>query len=152
MSHIIRFIKTIVIKPIATFKTFSRRKKMVVICVVVVFSFISTQIFSKASKQPQYTISKATKNTIIEVVSETGTIAATGKTDVYSPTNGIIETIFVRNGDTVIEGQELFTVIHRSFLPRINVKRFWRCSITCNQTAPIINRLRIWSLRHHIYD
>ena len=83
---------------------------MVVICVVVVFSFISTQIFSKASKQPQYTISKATKNTIIEVVSETGTIAATGKTDVYSPTNGIIETIFVRNGDTVIEGQELFTI------------------------------------------
>lgn len=62
-------------------------------------------------KKPQYTTAKVTKSTIIEVVSETGNISVNGRVDVYSPTNGIIKTLSVKNGDQVQKDQELFSTV-----------------------------------------
>lgn len=62
-------------------------------------------------KKPQYTTARVSRDTITEIVSETGSVATSGRTDVYSPTNGIVKTVSVINGEAVVKDQELFTVI-----------------------------------------
>lgn len=37
-------------------------------------------------------------------------VRISGQTDIYSPTNGIVEEVYVKNGDSVIVGQDLFKV------------------------------------------
>jgi len=43
-------------------------------------------------------------------VSESGALTVNGKADIYSPSTGIVQEVFVSNGAVVAEGQELFTV------------------------------------------
>jgi len=92
------------------FKAKSVKKKIaIVIGVIVLLLIISTSI-QNALKPPPYTLAKVQKRSITEVVSESGNIAMTNTTPLYSPGTGIVEEIYVANGDAVTEGQELFTV------------------------------------------
>lgn len=43
-------------------------------------------------------------------MSESGVVNITGKVDIYSPTNGIVDKVLVANEQVVKEGEELFTV------------------------------------------
>lgn len=92
------------------FRHLSLKKKILVILGILILFIVISQVISNATKEPPYTEAVVTKGNIIEVVTETGNITTSGRTDIYSPTNGIVENVFVANGETVIEGQELFTV------------------------------------------
>ncbi len=87
----------------------SRKKRILIIAVVLIIGlFVIIKIVSKRSDG--YIFSTAQKRTITEIVTESGIITTNGKVNVYSPTNGVIEKIFVTNGESVLEGQKLFTV------------------------------------------
>ena len=92
------------------FKTFSLKKKIITVVIIIIAFIAVLQIINNLTKKPSYTTAKAEKTNITETVSETGNIITGGKVDVVSPTNGIVTEIFVENGDDVIEGQNLFTV------------------------------------------
>lgn len=92
------------------FKALSFKKKLLIIIVFVIAIFIVLQAIGNGSKEPGYTTAKVTKADITEVVSESGSIVTAGRTDIYSPTNGIVEEVYVKNGDVVEEGQQLFKV------------------------------------------
>jgi RND family efflux transporter MFP subunit len=92
------------------FKSLSLKKKiLVIIGLFVLFIFASTAI-SNATKEPPYKLAKATTGNIEEIVSETGDIVSINRTDVYSPTNGVVTEVNVANGSLVTEGQVLFRV------------------------------------------
>ena len=57
-----------------------------------------------------YQLETASIDSIIETVSETGNVTTAGTTPIYSTTTGIIEEVFVKNGDIVSEDQVLFKV------------------------------------------
>lgn len=92
------------------FRSLSRKKKVLVVVIVCVLALAVTGSAFRSSSSKKYTTVKAAKSTIVEVVSETGTINANDRTDIFSPTNGVIEEVHVRNGDSVKTGQELFTI------------------------------------------
>lgn len=50
------------------------------------------------------------KSDLTETVTESGNLTTTGNVPVYSPTNGIVSTVSVQNGDLVSVGTPLFTV------------------------------------------
>lgn len=52
-------------------------------------------------------MSKVVRSDIVEEVVETGQVSTSGIIPVYSPTNGIIEEIYVKNGDQVSDGQQI---------------------------------------------
>jgi len=83
-------------------------KKLLAITIIFVAILIIVISIFSSFKQPDYKLSKVAKEDITETVTESGNLTVNGKADVYSPTNGIIETISVSNGDIVSEGQELF--------------------------------------------
>src|SRR5205823_1113568 len=52
----------------------------------------------------------AQRQSIISTVSESGNIGADSQTSVTSPSIGIIEAVYVKNGEQVTQGQNLFKV------------------------------------------
>ncbi len=103
-------VRILIGKPFRWFKNTSRKKKIITIIVGVILLFILIGQISNSTKPPPYTLAKVERGNIDEIVSETGNIITNNSTEIYSPTNGIIEEIYVSNGDSVTEGQELFRV------------------------------------------
>lgn len=92
-------------------KLLSLKKKILFIFFLLVLLMIVSSVVSATTKKPDYTLAKAKKGTITEIVSETGSIATNGRADVYSPTNGVIEAVLVANGDEIKKGQEMFKIV-----------------------------------------
>lgn len=91
------------------FFALSWKKKIFFILILGILIFLASAPLR--TKKPQYTTVKASKTDIVEVVTETGNIAASGRIDVYSPTNGVVTSVSVKNGDVIEKNQELFTVV-----------------------------------------
>ncbi len=70
---------------------------------------ILKNIFSPSAKQA-YTFDTVSLGNIDQLVTENGTVTSSNQTDVYSPANGVLDQLFVHNGDNVSVGEKLFTV------------------------------------------
>lgn len=110
MNKIFEKIKKLISELFDKFKLLSLKKKIVVIIVIFIVLATGWQTFSNLTKKPPYTLTKATVENLSEIVSETGNIVTNGKTEVFSPTNGVVEEVFVENGQIVAKGEELFKV------------------------------------------
>lgn len=112
MSKVKKFIdypKKYVIKGIKKFKSLTLKKKIIVVVLILIaFYFLSN--FLTASKNTQYITAKAEIGSVTETVSETGVITSNGKTDVFSPTNGVVQEVLVDNEEIVSKGQDLLKV------------------------------------------
>jgi len=63
-----------------------------------------------SNKKSEYIFEIVGRKNITGMVSESGTVTASGGTYVYSSTSGIIDKVYVSNGDTVTEKQKLFSI------------------------------------------
>lgn len=105
MSKISNLIK----KPLLKFQKLSLFKKIIVVIVIGIVVIVSQQYFANTKKNG-YMVERARMSSITEIVSETGNIVGTGKTDVYSPATGTVYDVKINNGYYVDKGQELFKV------------------------------------------
>lgn len=110
MKSLVQRFKFIGQKPWNRFKKFSLKKKIITVIIFLICGAVGIQIITTLTKKPGYTLTKAERKNITEIVTETGSVNAGGIALVYSPTNGVIENVYISNGDEVKEGQELFTV------------------------------------------
>jgi RND family efflux transporter MFP subunit len=94
----------------AKFRALSFKKKLVVILLLIIISGLIIKVISDSKKDNGYTLAKVKIGNIDEIVSESGNIVSSNKTDIYSPSNGIVKEIFVENGDLVKRGDKLFEV------------------------------------------
>lgn len=102
-------IGSLIKKPLLKFLKLSIFKKIIVVIVIAIIVIVLQQYFSNSNKNG-YVLEKAKMSSITEIVSETGNIITTGRTDIYSPSTGIIQEVKINNGDIVTKGQELFKV------------------------------------------
>ena len=84
-------------------------KKIGLCVIILVLLYVTFTTIQKSSK-PKYNTEKVGRSNIVEFVDESGVVRISGQTDIYSPTNGIVEEVYVKNGDSVIVGQDLFKV------------------------------------------
>lgn len=105
-KRILEKIKTSYLK----FRSYSFWKKAAIVLFVIFLGGYAFFRIQSMFKDIGYITEAAKKQTITEIVTETGNIEAVGKTDVFSPATGIVETVNVANGDYVAKGQELFKV------------------------------------------
>lgn len=110
MKNIFGRLKAMLIWPLEKFRGLSWKKKIVAVILLIVALGILFSVISNLTKKPDYTTAKVTKSDITENVTETGSIIASGRTDVYSPTNGIVREVFVANAQSVEKGVNLLTV------------------------------------------
>lgn len=92
------------------FKTSSLKRKAVIIIGLILAWIIISTIVGQLTKKPPYTTTAVEKTDITESVSETGSIIASGTTEVFSPSDGVVTETYISNGETVFDGQELFIV------------------------------------------
>lgn len=107
MKHITAF-KHRISRPWHWFKKTSLVKKILTIVIVLVLLFIGTSPLRPA--KPSFTVEKVVRGTVSDIVSESGNVAASSDVSVFSPSTGYISTIYVKNGDSVSLGQNLFEV------------------------------------------
>lgn len=103
---ILRFL----VKPFRWFKQTRRRNKVYTVLALVIFLPLLIGQISAYFAPPPYELQTAKIGTIEEVVVETGNINAGGRVDIYSTTTGIIEEVYVKNGEHVTVDQALFRV------------------------------------------
>lgn len=84
------------------------KKKIFIIVLIIVVAIVGFVFFSR--KKSQYVFESVTRRTIIGLVSESGTVTSNGGTYIYSSTTGVINKVYVTNGDFVTEKQKLFSV------------------------------------------
>jgi macrolide-specific efflux system membrane fusion protein len=96
---------------IARFRQLSLWKKGAIIIVILLLIWAGgVTVFGKKNNTSQYTTSAAQQGTIISSVDESGNVTASSQTSVTSPTDGLIQDVYVKNGDTVTKGEKLFSV------------------------------------------
>ena len=96
---------------VARVKNLSLLKKGIILVVILLLIwFVSTKVFGQKSSTSQYQTATATRGSIISTVNESGNVNASSQTSVGSPSNGLVQSVYVKNGDTVTAGEKLFTV------------------------------------------
>ena len=91
-------------------KKLTLKKKPILISAFVILVIILVKRYA-LNKNDNYVFDTVQKRTISETVSESGNASTRGITDVISPSKGTIEEIYVKNGDIVGKGEELFKVV-----------------------------------------
>jgi len=80
---------------------------LIILFVIIIGVVISLQT---SNKQTGYIFDTAKKTALTEIVSDSGEIISDGKIEVNSPTNGIVTEVFVKNGQTVKEDEQLLSI------------------------------------------
>lgn len=86
------------------------RYKIWVIIVLLIISGISYSVWKKSHTVTEYSFDTVTRQTVTDTVSESGNIETKGQANIASPIDGIVDQVYVTNGDTVGAGQALFSV------------------------------------------
>lgn len=90
---------------------FSIKKKLVVLVVVLVIGWLVWSKFLNVNQnQPQYQTAVAEKGTLIVSVSASGNISSANSASITTQASGIVNKVYVRDGDIVSAGQNIAEV------------------------------------------
>ncbi len=93
-----------------TWLTTGPTKYIVGVIVIVLALIVLVQIRASASKDSEYEAYIVKRGDISETIINSGNVSISANASVYSQTNGIVEAVYVKNGDVVSEGQELVKI------------------------------------------
>lgn len=69
--------------------------------------FTISRVISSKSSSPTYKTSQVTKGNIISTISASGSITSGNNTSIYTSASGEVIAVYVKNGDTVKQGQKI---------------------------------------------
>jgi len=84
-----------------------KKKILFIVIFLIVIGIVSKIVKGNTTK---YAYDTVTRQTITEVVTETGNVTVAGEYDIPSPSNGILAEIDIQNSEKVTVGQKLFKV------------------------------------------
>src|SRR5258706_16013638 len=90
-----------------SFLNLFRKKRFIFAAVIIVIGLIfwGRSLFS--TKAAQYTIAQVTRGTIVSTVSESGQVVASNRVEITSQASGVINHVYVKDGDTVTAGETI---------------------------------------------
>jgi membrane fusion protein, macrolide-specific efflux system len=86
------------------------KKLIVLVIIVLVGWFVFSRIFAANGQRPQYQTAQVTRGSLISTLTESGNVSSTSQAGVGSPTTGVLTEMYVKDGDMVNVGQDLFKV------------------------------------------
>jgi len=86
------------------------RYKIYTIIGLIILAVIGGSIWKKNNSGVEYVYDKATFADVSDLVSETGNLQLEGQASITSPIEGVVNQIFVKNGERVGSGETLFSV------------------------------------------
>src|SRR5258708_30705071 len=90
-----------------SFLNLFRKKRVIFAAVIIVIGLIfwGRSLFS--TKAAQYTTAQVTRGTIVSTVSESGKVVASNRVEITTQESGVINHVYVKDGDTVTAGQTI---------------------------------------------
>ena len=88
----------------------SLKVKVIIIVVILIIIWLVNSKFTAGSSKTSYQTAQVTRGSVLSTITESGNVTSSNLTSVGSPTNGVITDIYVKNGDAVEAGQNLFSV------------------------------------------
>jgi macrolide-specific efflux system membrane fusion protein len=82
----------------------------IIIGVLVIAGLLYTTLTKKETSTATTQTAVVEKGSVIATVSESGNVSTDNQTNISSPTDGVIQEVYVKNGDIVVAGQNLFKV------------------------------------------
>lgn len=86
------------------------RFKIYTIIALIILAIIGYSVWKKNNSGVVYSFDKVTRATITDLVSESGNLQLEGQASITSPIEGVINQIYVKNGDRIASGSSLFSV------------------------------------------
>ncbi|MEI6040159.1 MAG: HlyD family efflux transporter periplasmic adaptor subunit [Candidatus Berkelbacteria bacterium] len=90
--------------------SFINRNKVYFIIILIIAGLIGFSLWKKANTPPNYITDTVKRDSISDIVSESGNLITEGQANISSPIEGVISSILVSNGEKVSKDQPLFTV------------------------------------------
>ena len=88
------------------------KKKIIVIGLVVLLGVLGWYFFSqKQNTTPQYQTAGVERGTIVSSVSASGQVLSSGRLPIQSVASGQVKEVFVKNGDKVVAGQKILSIV-----------------------------------------
>jgi HlyD family secretion protein len=89
-------------------KLFNSKKRLAVLVIVVLLGIFGVwKTINSNSSKTQYQTAQVEKGTLINSISASGNISTVGNINILTQATGTIKTVFVKNGDTVKQGQKI---------------------------------------------
>jgi multidrug efflux pump subunit AcrA (membrane-fusion protein) len=82
-------------------------KIVIPIILIGLIYFTFTKINSSKNSLPQTKTTTVTKGNLVSTISATGSITTGGNTNIYTSSSGQVTKVYVKNGDTVQQGQKI---------------------------------------------
>ncbi len=92
------------------FKASVKKKALFVVLLIGLGVLTKHQIVTPQNKKATYETTKAEKGTLMTSVSASGTITSGNSTSVDTKVSGVVEAVYVTNGDTATKGQKIADV------------------------------------------
>ncbi len=93
------------------FLKLSRAKKIVAVVAVLAVLFGGYKLtLGKTSNAPQYQTTTVEKGTLITSVSSSGTVTAANSANITTQASGVVNEVYVKNGDYVTAGQNIASI------------------------------------------
>ena len=84
-------------------------KKMIIVAIIAAIGWFGVRptIVGSQQQQVQYQTAQAEKGTLITAVTASGTVSSGSSANITSSATGIVQEVYVKNGDTVSEGDSI---------------------------------------------
>lgn len=89
------------------FSLLTKKFVLLFIAIIVVGYVIYTNFFASQNKTAQYQTATAEKGTLVVSLSESGQVSSANNTPINTQMGGVIKTLYVKNGDTVKQGDKI---------------------------------------------
>ncbi len=98
-------------KTFLIFKKLPKWQKISAVLILLFFLYLIIARSKSSSETPTYQFTQVKKGSLTQIVSETGEIASSNKTEIMGSINGVVTEVYVDNGQQVKKGDKLFYVV-----------------------------------------
>lgn len=88
----------------------SHKRLIIGLLIIAVIGYFFWQRSAGSNKKPTYQTAKVERGSIVSSLSTSGQIASVGNMPVTTQTSGVVKKVFVKNGEIVTAGQNLFEI------------------------------------------
>lgn len=104
----IKKVLMVLLWPLNWFKAANIFSKLIIILLIAgLLYFGYTKYYIAGSNAPQLQTAQAEKGTLVTTITASGTISAGNSLNITTQASGIIKNVYVKNGDTVTQGQKI---------------------------------------------
>ncbi|MBP7774551.1 HlyD family efflux transporter periplasmic adaptor subunit [Candidatus Woesebacteria bacterium] len=133
-----------------------KKSQKITAVVIVVCLIAALSVLLRPAREDTVDVYEVTRGDISETITSSGNVTTNGNTTVFSPSTGIVETMYVNNGDTVTQGQKLLKIkstatdIERS--AALAAYQAAKNALSTSQQAKIVNQSQLEAGRKAVID